>query len=227
MTDMDELLRALQEVDPLWSVALVALALVVLLAAKLWRASFGRALAHRRHLYSARRRVGGAIYFYLHLEDMRRLEERRALEERAVSIFSQTMQPGTVFACLDGSPAPAMLEACERIIFMEPQRTAAAVAITTQRLAFLADAVQFANRRDPNYHARIESLRNSIESDAYGFVAYVMSLDHRCTPDFCERFQLLRDPARVRENLRSRRFEAFMAKHGPAWREAIPAATGA
>jgi hypothetical protein len=202
MTDMDELLRGLQEVDPLWSVALAVGATLAVLAAV----------------------SGAAVYFYLHLEDTRRMEERRALEERAVAIFAQTMQPGTVFACLDGSPAPAMLEACERIIFLEPQRAAAAVAITTQRLAFLSDAVQFANKRDPSYHARIESLRNSIESDAYGFVAYVMSLDHRCTPDFCERFQLLRDSSRVRDNLRTRRFEAFMAKHGPAWREAAPAA---
>jgi hypothetical protein len=224
MTDMDELLRGLQEVDPLWSVALVACAVVVLLAAKLWRASFGKALAVGATLAVLAAVFGAAAYFYLHLEDTRRMEERRALEERAVSIFAQTMQPGTVFACIDGSPAPAMLEACERIIFMEPQRAAAAVAITTQRLAFLSDAVQFANKRDPSYHARIESLRNSIESDAYGFVAYVMSLDHRCTPDFCERFQLLRDSSRVRDNLRTRRFEAFMAKHGPAWREAAPAA---
>jgi hypothetical protein len=196
----------------------------VLLAAKLWRPSFGKALATAATLAVLVAVVGAAIYFYFHLEDTRRLEERRALEERAGSIFAQTIQPGTVFACLDGSPAPAMLEACERIIFMEPQRAAAAVAITTQRLAFLSDAVQFANKRDPSFHVRIESLRNSIETDAYGFVAYVMSLDHRCTPDFCERLQLLRDPERVRENLRTRRFEAFMAKHGPAWREAAPAA---
>ena len=224
MTDMDELLRGLQEVDPLWSVALVACAVIVLLAAKLWRASFGKALAVGATLAVLAAVSGAAVYFYLHLEDTRRMEERRALEERAVAIFAQTMQPGTVFACIDGSPAPAMLEACERIVFMEPQRAAAAVAITTQRLAFLSDAVQFANKRDPSYHGRIESLRNSIELDAYGFVAYVMSLDHRCTPDFCERFQLLRDSSRVRDNLRTRRFEAFMAKHGPAWREAAPAA---
>jgi hypothetical protein len=224
MTSMEELLKGLQEVDPLWSVALVALALLVLLAAKMWRASFGRALALGTTAVVLAVVLGGAYYGYLHLEDTRRLEERRALEERAVSIFSQTMQPGTVFACLDGSPAPAMLEACERIIFIEPQRVAAAVAIVSQRIAFLSDALQFANKRDPSYHSRIESLRNSVEADAYGFVAYVMSLDHRCTAESCDRFQLLRDPTRVRENMRTRRFEAFMAKHGPAWREAAPAA---
>jgi hypothetical protein len=220
---MDDLLNALQEIDPLWSVAFVALALIVLLAAKLWRASFGRALALGATAVVLAVVLAGAYYGYQHLEDTRRLAERKVLEERAAALFSQTMQPGTVFACLDGSPAPAMMEACERVIFMEPQRVAAAVSIVTQRLAFLSDALQFASTRDPSYHTRLESLRNSIEADAYGFVAYVLSLDHRCSADACEQFQLLRDASRVRENLRVRRFEAFMAKHGPAWREAAPA----
>jgi hypothetical protein len=224
MIDMDELLRGLQDIDPLWSVALVALALLVLIAAKLWHASFGKALAAGATLAVVGAVFATAFYFYQHLNEIHRLEERRGFEERAVTIFAQTMQPGTVFACLDGSPMPAMMEACERVLFMEPQRAAAAVAITTQRLAFLADAVQFANKRDPSYHTRIESLRDSVENDAFGIVAYVMSLDHRCTADSCERFSLLRDASRVRENLRSRRFEAFMAKHGPVWREAAPAA---
>jgi hypothetical protein len=219
---MDDLLRALQEIDPLWSVALVALALIVLLVAKLWRASFGRALALGATTVVLAVVLAGAYYGYLHLEDTRRLAERRVLEERAVALFSQTMQPGTVFACLDGSPAPAMMDACERIIFMEPQRVAAAVSIVTQRLAFLSDALEFA-KRDPSYAARIESLRKATEADAYGFVAYVMSLDPRCSADSCEQFALLRDSTRVRDNWRVRRFEAFMVKHGPAWREAAPA----
>jgi hypothetical protein len=116
-----------------------------------------------------------------------------------------------------------MLEACERDLFAEPARVAAGVAIVAQRIAFLTDAVQFAATRDPSYSSRIESLRNSIETDHYGFVAYVLSIDHRCTADECDRFRLLRDPARVRENIRVRRFEAFMAKHAPSWRTSAAA----
>ena len=40
MSSMDEFLKAVQEIDPLWSVVLVAAALGVLLVAKLWRPAF-------------------------------------------------------------------------------------------------------------------------------------------------------------------------------------------
>jgi hypothetical protein len=215
---MDQLLKSLQDVDPLWSVALVVVAIVVLLVSRLWRASFGRALALIVPILVLIGAAGAGYYWYLHLDDLRRLEERRALDQRAAALFSQAIQPGSVFACLDGSPVPAMMEACERNLFAEPARVAAAVAIVSQRLAFLTDALQFASTRDPSYLGRIESLRNSIEADHYGFVAYVLSIDHRCTVEECERFKLLRDSSRVRENIRVRRFEAFMAKHAPSWR---------
>jgi hypothetical protein len=223
MADMDELLKALQGVDPLWSVALVAIAGAVLLAARFWGASPGRLLAVAVPILLVAAAAAGGFYGYSYLEDKRTFEERRALDERAASIFSQTVQPGSVFACLDGSPAPAMMEACERSLFSEPQRVAAAVAIVTQQIAFLDEALQFANARDAGYLQRIEPMRNSVEADPYGFVAYVFAIDHRCTAESCERYRLLRDPARVRENIRVRRFEAFMAKHAPSWRSSAAA----
>lgn len=225
MNGMEELLNWLQNVDPLWSVALVAIAIVVLLGARLWRASAGRLAAVLVLLLLLAAVAGGGFYGYTYLEGKRTLDERRALDERAASILSQAVQPGSVFACLDGSPAPTMLEACERSLFAEPQRVAAAVAIVTQRIAFLSDALQFAAARDESYLQRIEPLRNSIEADPYGFVAYVFAIDHRCTAEACERFRLLRDPTRVKENIRIRRFEAFMVKHSPSWRAASPVAS--
>ncbi|MEX0589750.1 MAG: hypothetical protein WD207_01555, partial [Xanthobacteraceae bacterium] len=225
MDAMEELLKAVQNVDPLWSVALVAIAVVVLLGARLWRASAGRLLAVVVPFLLLAGVAAGGYYGYTYLEGKRTLEERRALDERAASILSQAVQPGSVFACLDGSPAPAMMEACERSLFAEPQRVAAAVAIVTQRIAYLSDALQFANARDASYLERIEPLRNSIEADPYGFVAYVFAIDHRCTAETCERYRLLRDPARVKENIRVRRFEAFMAKHAPSWRSSSAVAS--
>lgn len=223
MTSMDEVLDALKDVDPLWSVALVAVALAVLIGVRLRGASFGRVIALLALLVLVGAAAATGYYGYVHFEELRRLEERRVLDERAETILMQAVQPGSVFACLDGSPAPAMLEACERNLFAEPQRVAASVAIVTQRLAFLADALKFAEARDPSYLTQIEPLRNSLEADAYGFVAYVLSIDHRCTADACDRFHLLRDSSRVRENLRVRRFEAFMAKYAPKWRESSAA----
>jgi hypothetical protein len=221
MWAMEELLKLLQAVDPLWAVALVGLAVAVLLVGKLWRASLGRALGWGLAALLFVGTLTSAYYAYVHLEDARRLEERRALDERAALLFSQAVQPGSVFPCLDGSPAPAILGACEKTLFAGPQQVAAAVAIATQRIVFLGDAIAFARTRDPSYFSRVESLRTSVESDAYGFVAHVLSLDPNCTADACERFQLFRDPARIQENIRVRRFEAFLAKHGPSWRQAL------
>jgi hypothetical protein len=163
--------------------------------------------------------AAGLYYGLAYFDDANRLAERRALEERAAALLAQTVQPGSVLACIDGSPAPAMYEACERTLFAEPQHVAAATAIVNQRLAYIADAIRFASSRDPGYFERIESMRNAVESDAYGFVAYVLANEHRCTPDSCDRLGLLRDPARVKENMRVRRFEAFMVKHAMAWRD--------
>lgn len=218
MNSMDDVLDYVQQIDPLWSVVLVALALAVLVVAKLWRTSFLRILAGTLTVVIVGAIAGGGYYGYLHFEDLRRLDERRALDERADALFSKTIETDSVFACIDGSAAPAMLEACERSLFAEPPRVAAAVAIVTQRLAFLGDALAFATARDPDYAKRIESMRTAVETDPYGFVAFVMSVEHRCTPESCARFSLLRDPARVKENMRVRRLEAYMAKHATAWR---------
>jgi hypothetical protein len=78
----------------------------------------------------------------------------------------------------------------------------------------------FVAARDPEYAKRIESMRNSIEADPYGFVAFVLSVEHRCSLESCARFAMLRDPVRVKENMRVRRFEAYMAKYATTWRGA-------
>src|SRR5688572_9325484 len=121
MNSMDELLQALQHIDPLWSVALVAAALVVLLIAKFWRASFGRILAVLVALAIVGSAATAAYFGYEHFEETRRLTERRALDERAAALFQQAVQPGSVFACIDGSPVPSLQEACEENLFAEPQ----------------------------------------------------------------------------------------------------------
>jgi hypothetical protein len=218
MNSMDELLEYLQEIDPLWSVVLVAIALAILLVAKLWSSSFLRIAAGVLILAVAAAIAAGGYFAYAYFEDLRRLEERRALDERAEALFRKTVESDSVFSCVDGSPAPAMLEACERSLFSDPARVAAAVAIVTQRLVFLNDAVAFVETRDPSYAERIVPMRNAVEADPYGFVAFVLSVEHLCTPDSCSRFHLLRDPARVRENMRVRRLEAYMAKHSTTWR---------
>jgi len=218
MNSMDEFFDYVQQIDPLWSAVLVALALGVLLVATLWSASFLRVIAGVVALAVVGAITAGGYYGYLHFDELRRIDERRALDERAEALFNKTIEPDSVFACIDGSPAPAMHDACERSLFAEPSRVAAAVAIVTQRLAFLGDALAFVAARDGGYGNRIESMRNAIEADPYGFVAFVLSVEHRCTHDSCGRLSLLRDPARVKENMRVRRLEAHLAKYSANWR---------
>jgi hypothetical protein len=220
MNSMDEFLEHMQQIDPLWSVVLVGVALAVLVVAKLWSATFLRILAGTLTVALLVAIGAGGYYGYSYFENLRRLEERQALDGRAEALFSKTVEPDSVFACVDGSPAPAMQEACERSLFAEPARVAAAVSIVTQRLAFLYDALAFVAARDPEYAKRIESMRNSIEADPYGFVAFVLSVEHRCSLESCARFAMLRDPAHVKENMRVRRFEAYMAKYAATWRGA-------
>jgi hypothetical protein len=216
---MDEFLTSLREVDPLWSVVLVAAAIAVLLTAKFASASFTRALAVAAGIAVIGGLASAGYYGFQHLEDTRRLEERRALDERAKLLFGQIVQADSVFACIDGSPVPAVLEACERSLFEEPRRVAAAVAVVTQRLVFLGDALAFAGKRDPDYFGRVEPLRKSMESDPYGFVAFALSVEHGCAADACARFAMFRSPDRVKENMRVRRLEAFLARYATAWKD--------
>jgi len=222
---MEEVLRSLQEVDPLWAVALVALALAILLVAKFWTVSFARFVAVAAILLVVGGLAAAGYFTFRHLEDTRRLEERRALDERAKLLFDQAVKPDSVFACIDGSPVPAVQDACERNLFAEPQRVAAAVTIVTQRLAFLADALAFVEKLDSDYSGRVEPLRKSIEADPYGFVAFVLSVEHGCAAEACARFSLFRSPERVRENMRVRRLEAFLARYSAAWQGPGPRET--
>lgn len=208
----------LRQVDPLWAVVLVAIALAVLVVVRLWGSSLAYIFAGLIAFGLVGAAATAGYYGYVYFEDQKRLAERRALDERAEILFSKAIEPDSVFACLDGSPAPAMLEACERSLFAEPQRVAAAVAIVTQRLAFLADALAFATERDPSYERRVAAMRNAVEADPYGFVGFVLSVEHGCTHEACARFNMFRDDQRVRENMRTRRLEAYLAKYTNSWR---------
>jgi hypothetical protein len=164
--------------------------------------------------------IGGAAYLGLrHLEGMSRRAERNALEDRAAALLARASQPGSVLACVDGTSEPALAEACERTLFAEPQRVAAALAHVRERLLFVTDAVAYAEARDASYLDRVREFRDSIETDAYGFVAHVMATDDKCTAEACTRFRILRDPAKVKDNLAAKRMEGLVGKHAAAWRE--------
>jgi hypothetical protein len=164
--------------------------------------------------------IGGAAYLGLRqLEEGAARAERRALEERAAALAARASQPGSVLACINGSSEPALAEACERTLFAEPQRVAAALAYVRAQLQFVNDAVAYASARDQSYLDRIKELRDDLGADAYGLVAHVLSTEYRCTAETCASFGLLRDPAKVKENLGAKRLESLVSKHATVWRE--------
>jgi hypothetical protein len=210
-----------------WQLVSVAVGALVAVAALFLFLPLGAALFALLNIAVVAAILAGGLYGLYHLDDANRIAERRSLDERASALFTQTVQPGSFLACIDGSPQQAMFEACERTLFAGPERLAAAVAIVNQRLAFLADALEFAERRDATYLTRIEPMRRAIEADPYGLVAHALASEHRCTVDNCAELALIRDPARVRENLRGRRFEAHMMKYAARWHAGGDAAASA
>lgn len=200
---------------PLSAAAAGAALLVFLLIALIWLVGFRRVLrfSFTYGLFIAL--LGAGYYAFRQYEN---INQRKFLEDRANTLFSQTIQPGTVFACIDGSPSPAMQAACERTLFSEPQHVATAVTITSQRVAYLIDAVRFGRERDESYLSRITPLRRMLENDPFGFVGFVMASTYHCMADLCDKFAIFDNPERVKENIRSRRYEAYMAKYAGVWR---------
>lgn len=161
--------------------------------------------------------IAGAAYFGLkQFEDNARLDERRAIEERAANLIAQANQPGSVLGCLNAAVTPVLDEACEKTIFASPDRLASAVGMTTERLALLWDATNF-SAREIGFADRFEHLRKSLEADQFGIVAHVLATEHKCIPDSCTRFKLLRDVEKVKANLTARKFEELITKYSAIW----------
>lgn len=167
--------------------------------------------------------IAGAAYFGLkQTEDSSRLLERKAIEDRAAALLAQSNQPGSVLGCLHVAATSTLDEACEQAIFAEPQRVAAAVGITADHVALLYDATLYAVR-EPAFLERFEGLRRSLEADPYGLVAHVFAKDHKCIPDSCTRYRILKDTDKVKANLTAQKFEGLLAKHKQNWVKIRPA----
>lgn len=165
--------------------------------------------------------IGGTAYFGLkQFEDNSRLGERRAIEERAETLLTQVNQSDSVFGCLNAT-ATDLDEACEKIIFAKPERIASAVSLTANRIALLYDATVYSTR-DPIFLDRFDHLRKSLEADPYGLVAHVLATEHKCIPDSCTRYRILKDVEKVKANLVSGKFDGLLAKYKESWVEVRP-----
>jgi hypothetical protein len=213
--DLNNLFSGVSLTLPGWAFAAAGLGVVLLLILVLRPRNDTSGLATLAQLALVAV-VAGAGYFGLkQYEDNSRFAERNALEERA-ALLSQAHQPGSVLACLNVSVIPVLDEACEKIIFAEPQRITSAIAVTADRLAFLYDAVAY-SAREPAYADRFEPLRKTLEADPYGIVAYVLAAEFKCIPDSCARLRMFKNSERVKANLAYRKFDDLLNKHKTSW----------
>jgi hypothetical protein len=202
---------------PLWSVAVVTVALVAACAFILRRAG-------RDGMIEALPRVGlllaGAAAAGLVLNAVSAsgsAAQRRALDARLLELTTRAVMPGSALACLDATAGELVEESCEKALFASPEATAASVAYVTAQLALLADGSAYERRSGANYEMALAGLRHAIETDRFGIVAHLLADRDGCTPDRCGTFGLLRDARQLSENLTERKYETYVMRHASEW----------
>ena len=143
--------------------------------------------------------------------------ERRALELRAQELGAQVLIPGSPLACLDALVGESVEAACEKSLFASPATVAAASAYVGAQLTLLANMTAFGRGQGAEPLAMTAQLRRALETDRFGFVAYVLAIRDGCTAQNCKALALFRDGSRVRTNLTTAALERYLEHYAAAW----------
>jgi hypothetical protein len=146
--------------------------------------------------------------------------DRRALELRAQELSAQVLQPGSALACLDSLAGESVAAACEKALFASPAAVASASAFIAAQLTLLTNMTAFAGRDGAGLEASVTPLRRALETDRFGFVAYVLATRDGCSAQKCKALSLFRDANRVRTNLTNATVERYLEHYAPAWNAA-------
>ena len=143
--------------------------------------------------------------------------ERRALELRARELSAQVLIPGSPLACLDALVGESVEAACEKSLFASPATVAAASAYVGEQLTLLANMTAFGRGQGAEPQAMTVQLRRALETDRFGFVAYVLAIRDGCTGQHCKTLALFHDSSRVRTNLTTAALERYLEHYAAAW----------
>jgi hypothetical protein len=143
--------------------------------------------------------------------------ERRALELRAQQLNAQVLLPGSPLACLDSLVGESVEAACEKALFASPSTVASASAYVAAQIALLTNIAAFAGRDGNALEAASTPLRRALETDRFGFVAYVLATRDGCSAQKCKTLSLFRDANRVRTNLTNATVERSLERYTPGW----------
>jgi hypothetical protein len=151
------------------------------------------------------------------MAERERLDERLALQSRALSLTAQAVMPGSPLACLDATAGESVETSCEKALFASPETVATATSYTGARIALLADLIDYGARANADYEEIAPGLHAALASDRFGFVAQVLANRHSCTAESCDNLALFRDPGRIRANFQERTFSGYVARNSPTW----------
>ena len=146
-----------------------------------------------------------------------RLDERRALDQRAADLVGRAILPGSAIGCLEATNTETVEGSCERAVFASPETVAAATAYVAARISLLADAHEYTARRDQSYESQIAGLRRTIAADRYGLASQVLATRDGCTADACDAFGLVYDDKKLRANMKDRTFDVTVARYAVNW----------
>lgn len=159
--------------------------------------------------------LGGAILHAAVVGDLG--PERRALENRAQQLTGPALSAGSPLACLDGVAPDTVQAACEKAVFASPANVAAAIAYVTARFTLLSDMTDYAGRGGRGIEQALKPLRRALEADPYGFLAYVLAIEHGCSSERCPALALLPHPDHVRTNLIAQTLQHYIEHYRQSW----------
>ncbi len=146
----------------------------------------------------------------------RQAAEGRALTQRNAELNISAVAPGSVLACLDGGAGEAVENACEKQVFADPQRAAAATAYMAARLSLLADVSALAHS-EPALLEGFAATRRAVELDRYGIAAHVLAVRDGCTAEQCAAFAWLGDTTALKANLKAQVYDQYVSRYAAAW----------
>lgn len=202
---------------PLWAVGVALALLVALLVIAVMRAGlteFGSMIFRVAVIVIA---VVFGWTYVSRTGERDRLDERRALDQRAADLVGRAIAPGSAIGCLEATNTETVEGSCERAVFASPETVAAATAYVSARLSLLSDAHEYTARRDQSYESQIAGLRRTIAADRYGLASQVLATRDGCTADACDAFGLVYDDKKLRANMKDRMFDITVARYAVNW----------
>jgi hypothetical protein len=151
------------------------------------------------------------------MDTQSKADPRRTIEARVAALNAQALLPNSSLACLDAAGGDLVLEACERALFSQPERVAAAVNYVGMQIDVMREISALPDRDAAAYESLRAPMLRSLEADRFGFVAQVLTARDDCRPDSCHAFEFLQNRERVVANMTGRAYDGRVARFAAAW----------